>query len=248
MASGRFPCKQGLLALHTPRIARERAVVPHHAVTRNSDRQVVCGAGAGDGTDRFGRTDLLRDLRVGDGLTNRDVLERLPHTPLEGGAAHIERQIEAEGRSFDEADDTRYKRFVVPVGSDQAGSGETILELAHQFFRVVAKKDRGNTFLARRDEDGAKGYFTDGKTNLLVRAARAILGRRHAQHVRGLLVEATAGIETGIVDGFRDTVTARQAFANLRRAMGSRVVLGREAGDRLEAAVETSRAAATRFR
>src|ERR1700681_4739534 len=93
-AAGRLPRKQGLLALNTPRVARERPVVPHHPVTRNGDREVVRGAGAGNRTHCVGRTDASRDFRVGDGLTDRHPLERLPHPPLERGAADVKRQIE----------------------------------------------------------------------------------------------------------------------------------------------------------
>ena len=87
---------QGLLALNTPRVARERSVVSHHPVTRYGDREVVCGAGAGNRAHGVGRTDPLRDFRVGGGSADRDLLERLPHPPLERSAADVKRQIEAE--------------------------------------------------------------------------------------------------------------------------------------------------------
>src|SRR5258708_12720356 len=93
-AAGRLPRKQGLLALDTPRVARERPVVPHHPVTRDGDREVVRGAGAGNRAHCVGRADPLRDFRVGDGLTDPDPLDPPPHPPLERGAADVERQIE----------------------------------------------------------------------------------------------------------------------------------------------------------
>lgn len=56
---------------------------------------MVRGAGAGNRAYGVGRADPLRDFRVGDGLTDLDLLERLPHPPLEPGAADdVERQIE----------------------------------------------------------------------------------------------------------------------------------------------------------
>src|SRR6202011_6262946 len=82
-AGGRLARKQGLLALNTPRVAGERPVVPHNPVTRDGDREVIRGAGAGNRTHRVGRADPLRDFRIGDGLADRDLLERLPHPPLE---------------------------------------------------------------------------------------------------------------------------------------------------------------------
>ena len=55
----------------------------------------------------FGRADALRDLGVARGRARRDRAQRLPHALLERGAAHVERQIEAQRRRFDEADDLR---------------------------------------------------------------------------------------------------------------------------------------------
>ena len=58
-------------------------------------QQALGGARAGNRAHCVGRADPSRDFRVGDGLTNRDPLERLPHPPLERGAADVKRQIEA---------------------------------------------------------------------------------------------------------------------------------------------------------
>ena len=158
-----FSVDQGLLALNPPRIARQRSVVPHHAVTRYGDREVVRGAGTGNRTYGSGRTNSLRDFCVGNCLADRDLLERLPHPPLEGSAADVKRQIETEPRGFDQADNARHKGFVVPVGSDQAGFGKTILQITHQLIRVVAKKNGGYSLLARRDQDRAERCLTDSK-------------------------------------------------------------------------------------
>src|ERR1700738_5460396 len=94
-AAGRLARKQGLLALTPPRVPRERPVVPHNPVTRDGDREVVRGAGAGNRTHRVGRADPSGDFRVGDSLTDRDPLECLPRPPTERGAADVKRQIEA---------------------------------------------------------------------------------------------------------------------------------------------------------
>ena len=93
-AAGRLARKQGLLALNTPRVAGERPVVPHNPVTRDGDREVIRGAGAGNRAHCVGRADPPGDFRVGDSLTDRDPLECLPHPPLERGAADVKRQIE----------------------------------------------------------------------------------------------------------------------------------------------------------
>src|SRR5258708_15930414 len=120
-----------------------------------------------------------------------------------------------------------HKSFVVCVGADQAGFGKAILQFVHQLIWVVAEKNGGYSLLARRDQDGAERCLTDSKTNFLVGATGAILGRRHAEHAGGFLVKATAGIEAGIVDRLRDAVTTCQAFTELRRPMRSRIALRR---------------------
>jgi hypothetical protein len=70
-ASRRLARKQGLLALNTPRVAGERPVVPHNPVTRDGDREVIRGAGAGNRAHSVGSADPSGDFRVGDSLTDR---------------------------------------------------------------------------------------------------------------------------------------------------------------------------------
>ena len=70
--------------------------------------EIVRGTGAGDGPDRLGRADPAGDLSIGNRLTDRDLLKRLPNSSLKRGATNIERQIETELRRLDKADDTRH--------------------------------------------------------------------------------------------------------------------------------------------
>lgn len=53
------------------------------------------------------RSDTPRNLGITNRLTNADLAQRLPHTLLEGGAADVERQIEADPRRLDNADNPR---------------------------------------------------------------------------------------------------------------------------------------------
>jgi len=94
-------------------------------ITRDSTSQ------PGDGPDRLGRADPAGDLGIGNGLTDRDLLKRLPNPLLERGATHIERQIETEIRCLDKADDTRHQGFILAVGPDQTSLGEAVLKIAH---------------------------------------------------------------------------------------------------------------------
>src|SRR5258707_7780949 len=102
-SGSRFTLEQGALALDAPAVARERAVVAHDAVAGNGDGDRVGGAGVRYRAHGFRHADALRDLRVGHRRPRRNLAQRLPDALLKGGAAHVERQVEAEGRRFAEA-------------------------------------------------------------------------------------------------------------------------------------------------
>src|ERR1041384_3864659 len=95
-SGSRFTLEQRPLALDAPAVTGKRAVVAHDAVAGNGDRDRVRGAGVRYRTHRFRHADPLRDLRVGRGRPGRNLAQRLPHALLKGGAAHVEREIEAE--------------------------------------------------------------------------------------------------------------------------------------------------------
>ena len=77
---------------------------------------------------------------------------------------------------------------------------EAILEAADELVRIVSQQDSGDTFLARGNEDGAEGGLSDSEPDLLARAPIAVLRGCHAEHVRRLLIESSAGIESSVVD------------------------------------------------
>src|SRR5260221_14575094 len=96
-SGSRLTFEQRPLALDAPAVARERAVVAHDAVAGNGDGDRVGGAGVRHRAHGFRRADALRDLRVARRRAGRDLAQRLPDALLKGGAAHVERQVEAEG-------------------------------------------------------------------------------------------------------------------------------------------------------
>jgi hypothetical protein len=116
---------------------------------------------------------------------------------------------EGPGRSrcLDEADNPRDESLIVPIGADEMRLREPILEIADELVRVVPQQDRRDALLAGGD--------------LLVRTSRMVLRRGHAEHVRGLLVEASAGIEARVVDRLGDRVAGGQALTHLPRAVGA---------------------------
>ena len=73
----------------------------------NGDGEIVRRTRAGDRAYRFRRADASSDFCVGHLLSDGNLLERLPHAPLEGRAADVERKIQAAPRCFNEADDPR---------------------------------------------------------------------------------------------------------------------------------------------
>src|SRR6185437_156272 len=80
---GAFPVEQDAFPFDSPRISRKRTVDANHPVTGNGDREVVLGTRTGDRAHRFWRSDTPRDLGIRNGLADRNLLKRLPHTPLE---------------------------------------------------------------------------------------------------------------------------------------------------------------------
>src|SRR4051812_13972598 len=118
------------------------------------------------------------------------------------------------------------------------GLREAILKVAHQLVGIVAEEDRRDTLLTRSDQDGAERAFTDSEADLLVRATGAILRRRHSEHVRGLLVETTARIETRVVNRLGDAIPGLQTLADLCCALCGGIVLRGQARGGLEHAME----------
>ena len=84
-------------------------------MTGNSDREIVRRAGARDGAHSLWRSDASGHLGVGNGLTGRDLLERLPDALLEGRAAHVERKIQAGSRRLNKADNPRDQSLIVAI-------------------------------------------------------------------------------------------------------------------------------------
>ena len=138
----------------------------------NGDGEIVRRARAGDGAHRLRRSDAPRDLGVGDRLADRNLLQRLPDTLLEGGAADVERKIQADPRRLNEADDPRDESLIVAIGANETRFRKAILKIADELVGIVSEQDRGDALLARGDEDRAKRRLPDSESDLLVRCRR----------------------------------------------------------------------------
>ena len=217
-------------------------------MTGDRDCEVVRRAGTCDGAHRLRRPDAPSDFGVGNRFAGAKVLQRQPDPPLECGAAQIERKVQADLRPFDEGDDPRYQGLVVAIGPDQPRVREAILEAADERLRIVSEQDRGHALLARGHQKGAERRLADGEPQLLVAAAGAVFGRRHAQHAGRLLVEAAAGVEAGVIDRLGHGVAASQSAADLPGPVAAGILLRRQARRRLEQAMEVARTAPDRRR
>src|SRR6185437_15756875 len=78
------------LALDAPPIAGQLAVPAYDAMTRDDDRDVVGGAGSGDGTGCAGTTDRRGDLAIRATFAGRNRPESAPDLLLEATAARVQ--------------------------------------------------------------------------------------------------------------------------------------------------------------
>src|SRR6187397_799716 len=217
-------------------------------MTGNGDREVVRRARASDSAHRLRHPDAACDFGVGHGLADRNLLQRLPDALLESGAANVEREIQTDPRRLDETHNACNEALVVAVGADETRPRKTILEIANEPLGIVSEQNRGDALRTRSDEDRTERRLSNSESDLLVGATSAVLRRRHAQHVRRLLIETSAGVEARVVDRLRDGAVGSQSFADFPGPVSGSIVLGSQPGGRLEDAMEMARAAADRRR
>src|SRR5215469_15601695 len=182
----------------------------------------------------------LRHFRIAGRLPRRNSLQLLPDALLEGGAANIQRQVQADSRSLDEANDLRDELLVLLISTNETGLGKLVLEISGKRIGIITHEDRADSFFGGGDKNGAQRRLRDGKANGVSRAALAILFRLHAEHLRGTCIETAVRVESCLVDGFGHSLPLRQSLLNAVSAMGVRVVFGCQPGGDLEKAVEVS--------
>src|SRR5690606_3638666 len=82
------------LAFETPAVAGEPAIAPYDPMAGNRHRDRIGGTGLGDGAHRAWLPDALRDAGIAGGSARGNIAECLPDPFLEGGAAHVQRQVQ----------------------------------------------------------------------------------------------------------------------------------------------------------
>ncbi len=204
----------------------------------DGDGNAVGGAGTGDGAHGLRRADTFGELRVADSGASGDLAQGLPDALLEGGAADIKRESEAELGCFHEGDDLSDGLLKCLIAAEQLSLRELVLEVAEQLIGVIAEGEGTDAFGRRGDEEGAERAFGEGEADGFTGAAGAKALGSHAEGLGGFFVEAAVGVEAGFVDGLGDGGALGQSPAHCGVAMSGGVGLGREAGVLLEEAVE----------
>ena len=225
-------------AVDAPAVAGQRAVGAHDAVAGDGQGDGIGGASARHGAHGARRADAAGQLGIGNGRARRDVAQRLPYLALERRAAHVQGQVQPHGRIFHEAHHGGHPAFEFRIAADQAGGPETVLQSAHQAVGVFVQGDFADARRGGGHEQRAQRALADRETDVHAFAFLAEDGGRHAQHGGRSLVKAAAGVEAGAVHGVGDAGAAVELLARAARAQGVGIGLGRDAGDRLENAVE----------
>ena len=235
-----LPLEQGALALDAPAVAGERAVGAHDPVAGNGDGDRIGGAGPRHGAGRLGPADPLGDLRVARRRSPAGTrAERRPDAP----AGRRCRGCRAAGRGRAPAPRRsrpprrrcvrmpRRRRRARAFGkrscrSRTSASGSSPRVMAQTPFSVAA------TRIAPSE------HSPTAKRIAVPAAAGAERRRRHAEPLGGGRVEAPARIEAGAVDRLGDRGAPVEFALHPARAVRLGIGLGRDAGLRLEDAVE----------
>ena len=216
----RLALEQRALALDTPAVARERAVVADDAMARNGDRERVRRAGLRHGAHRLGAPMRAAISRVARRRAGRDLAQRLPHPLLESGAAHVERQVQAQRRAL-----RRSRRPWRPAARtarrrrSSRASGKRSCRSRSKRLGIVAEQDGADALGGGGDQDRAERAFADREADRRAprRRRESCDGVMPSTSV-GLRVEAAVGVEAGVVDRLGHGAVLRRA----RRARAAR--------------------------
>ena len=204
-ARDRSRAEQFALALHAPAIAREAAVVAHDAVARRSPPRGVSCAGAGNGAHRTRRADPLARcssrLAVAPAGISRSASQTrcwnaVPRTSSGKASPRAGRLDQTRPPAPPVARRLRRRRPAAPSGTGPRGrapglSGSSPSRIAATPLALEA------TRMAPSE------HWPTAKRQHLLRAARAVVRRAHAEHAGRSLVEAAVRAEARFVERLR---------------------------------------------
>src|SRR5258708_9932347 len=194
--------------------------------------------GLGDCPNRSRMTDFSGQVGVADGRADGYFSQRFPDALWKGGAAHVEREVEADLGRLDETDNFGDPALECVVAADQVRFGKSVLELLHQGVRIVGKGDGADAFFRGRDKDGTERAFAHGEAEGFVFASVAEGRRFHTEEFGGLRVEASVGIVASAVDCLGHRISEWQLFAHPPCTMSADIGLGGKPGGFLEDAMK----------
>ncbi|MNJ49794.1 hypothetical protein D3C77_450450 [compost metagenome] len=148
---------------------------------------------------RFGRANALGNVGIAGGGSGRNRAQGLPHPFLKGGAAQVQRQVQADSWYFDQSHHARYQRFEFGVATQQVGLGEFVLQVLQQCVRVITEQNRADATFTLRHQNCTQRALADGKADRGVGTAIPIRARGHAQTRIAGFVKAAVGIEAGFI-------------------------------------------------
>ena len=102
-----FQCKEPLLPLKPPAIARKLSIASNNSMTRNGHRDGIARTGSSHGASCRRLPDRSCDLLIGPGLSARDLLQCLPHLALKGRRLHVQREAAYGCASVEALEKTR---------------------------------------------------------------------------------------------------------------------------------------------
>ncbi len=129
VARRRLAVEEGALALHAPPVSRERPVSAYDPMTGSGDGDGIGRARLRHSSHGLWGTDSLGDLSVRRRGADRDLSQRLPDPPLEGGSPDVERQkYEVNAFLLTSDDAARVPRWLenLPLTGDLSPSGADI--------------------------------------------------------------------------------------------------------------------------
>ena len=180
-----------------------------------------------------GRADALGDLAVGAGLARRDLGQRLPHLPLEGGADDVERHVgRVERRRLaavepgQHALHPRRQRCVVAL---DLGRREVVLQIALEGAIAVAEEHRGDALLGRRDQHAAIVGVDRGVVDMRAGAALGIGGGRHAERLVARFIDAARRAVARAIQRLAHLLAVAQRLAEALALLGDQPVARRQA-------------------
>src|SRR5207247_9599680 len=121
----------------------------------------------------------------------------------------------------------------LPVAADSAPVEEFTLKVTRERIWLVAEQYRAHAALGRGHEDRAERAFADGEADHGAVAARAEVGRRHAEDLGRGRIEASARAKAGAIDRVGHALAARELVPHGARAVRGGIGSRREPGRRL---------------